>query len=137
MPSQPQFTPELSVALTAVLRATIATSHIFRSIPASLTKSDKSPVTLGDFAAQAIVNTLLRAYFPNDGIVGEEEADPLRGNGEEATQMRGKVAELVQMALSKSESELSGVKEDDLPGGKKWDEKDWTESERFLDDANN
>jgi 3'(2'), 5'-bisphosphate nucleotidase len=125
----PFSSPELTVALSAVLRASLATTQIFKTIPSSLTKSDKSPVTLGDFAAQAIVNTLIAKYFPDDGIVAEEEASALR----EDEQLRGKVGELVKLALEKDEQSLTGTKESELPsGGQKWSAEDWEQSDRFL-----
>ncbi|KAI1782388.1 3(2),5-bisphosphate nucleotidase HAL2 [Ganoderma leucocontextum] len=42
------------------------------------TKDDKSPVTAGDFPAQAVVNTILHRTFTDDPIVGEEDASDLR-----------------------------------------------------------
>lgn len=40
----------------------------------SLTKTDLSPVTVADFAVQALAGCLLRRAFPNDLLVGEESA---------------------------------------------------------------
>lgn len=120
--------PELSVALSAVLRASVVTTSIFQTIPASITKEDKSPVTLGDFAAQAVVNTLLSKYFPNDGIVGEEESDALRAD----EGLKEKVGQLVKTALEKDEKDVSAGSQGDLPGGKpKWGEADW-QDEAYL-----
>ncbi|CAO1615429.1 unnamed protein product [Sympodiomycopsis kandeliae] len=122
---QPPHSLELTVGISAVLRASIATTSIFKTIPSSLTKSDSSPVTLGDFAAQSIVNTLLAKYFPEDGIVGEEEAGPLRQDAE----LRGKVQQLVKTALTAEESKLSGQAGFD----KKWSDEDWSVENNFLD----
>lgn len=105
--SHPPSSPELLTAISAVSRASLATSQVFRTIPASLTKDDKSPVTLGDFAAQAVVNTVLHAHFPKDGIVAEEEASALKENRE----LRGKVVELAREALLKEEGGLTGQKD--------------------------
>ncbi|MBV7330111.1 3'(2'),5'-bisphosphate nucleotidase [Chloroflexi bacterium TSY] len=44
----------------------------------ALEKGDKSPVTIADFGAQALVCQHLKAAFPNDAIVGEEDASDLR-----------------------------------------------------------
>lgn len=44
----------------------------------ALTKDDRSPVTVADFAAQALVGQLLAQSFPADPLVGEEEATILR-----------------------------------------------------------
>lgn len=43
-----------------------------------LTKSDRSPVTVGDFAAQALVAARLAAHDPAAMLVGEEDAVELR-----------------------------------------------------------
>ncbi|CAO1614706.1 unnamed protein product [Parajaminaea phylloscopi] len=115
---------ELAVGISAVIRASIATSSIFKTIPSSLTKSDSSPVTLGDFAAQAVVNTILSKYFAKDGIVAEEEAEALRGD----KNLRGKVAKLVQQALSPSEKELTGQNEFEV----KWSSADWENEDSIL-----
>ncbi|HCK42745.1 MAG TPA: 3'(2'),5'-bisphosphate nucleotidase [Planctomycetaceae bacterium] len=44
----------------------------------ALAKDDKSPVTVADFAAQAIIGRRLSETFPEMGFVGEESADALR-----------------------------------------------------------
>jgi len=44
----------------------------------ALAKDDHSPVTVADFAAQAIVGKRLSESFPGMGFVGEESADALR-----------------------------------------------------------
>lgn len=44
----------------------------------ALTKSDRSPVTVADFAVQAWVSKRLAADLPGDVLVGEEEASDLR-----------------------------------------------------------
>ena len=44
----------------------------------SVTKDDKSPVTIADFASQAVVSRALAAEFPDIPLVGEETADLLR-----------------------------------------------------------
>ncbi|GAB1313695.1 3'(2'),5'-bisphosphate nucleotidase [Madurella fahalii] len=43
-------------------------------------KDDLSPVTVADFAIQALLTRSLRDVFPRDGFVGEESADELRQN---------------------------------------------------------
>ena len=50
----------------------------------ALAKDDKSPVTVADFAAQAIVGKRLLETFPRMGFVGEESADALRGSNGQA-----------------------------------------------------
>ncbi len=51
----------------------------------ALAKDDKSPVTVADFAAQAIVGLRLSETFPQMGFVGEESADALRTPDGKAT----------------------------------------------------
>lgn len=41
---------------------------------------DKSPVTIADFGGQAIINAVIRHYFPEDIVVGEEESKDLASN---------------------------------------------------------
>ncbi|KAK4139616.1 uncharacterized protein C8A04DRAFT_32888 [Dichotomopilus funicola] len=45
-----------------------------------LVKDDLSPVTVADFAIQALLTRTLHNAFPDDGFVGEESADELREN---------------------------------------------------------
>jgi HAL2 family 3'(2'),5'-bisphosphate nucleotidase len=44
----------------------------------ALTKDDRSPVTVGDFAAQAVVARRLAEQLPGATLIGEESADALR-----------------------------------------------------------
>lgn len=44
----------------------------------SITKSDKSPVTVADFTAQAIICKILKDRFPSIPIVAEERSDVLK-----------------------------------------------------------
>ena len=72
---------ELFVASLAVQRATLLTHKVFHeTAKGTLSKDDKSPVTVGDFGAQALIIHAIRKNFPADEIVGEEEASPLRDN---------------------------------------------------------
>ncbi len=90
---------ERSVALEAVRRA----SHVCREVQSrlvagvSLEKGDKSPVTVADFAAQAIVSHLLHAAFPDVPLIGEEDAAALREPGNGA--LKDKVVGAVQAVL--------------------------------------
>jgi len=77
---------DLEVALLAVRRAARATCAVqARQVgQGSLLKSDKSPVTVADFAAQALVASTLSEHFPDDPLVGEEDAAALRQGEHEA-----------------------------------------------------
>ena len=69
------------MAELAVQRATLLTQKVFHEkVKGTLSKDDKSPVTVGDFGAQALIIHAIRKNFPTDEIVGEEEASSLREN---------------------------------------------------------
>lgn len=91
---------EKQVAIAAVRRACILTSSVFNKLVKgeSLTKDDKSPVTVGDFAAQAVINTILGRSFPQDPVVGEEDSSDLRE--ESGASLRGRVVDLANDALT-------------------------------------
>ena len=71
---------ELEVALGAVRQAGKVCRSVQSQIdPGTLEKKDKSPVTVADFASQAVVCRALQEAFPDDPVVGEEDAAELRG----------------------------------------------------------
>ncbi|KAJ2391175.1 3'(2'),5'-bisphosphate nucleotidase [Coemansia sp. RSA 2611] len=86
---------ERAVAIEAVERASQVCQAVFQRLitAETLTKKDKSPVTVADFGAQAVVNHILEQYFPDDPVVGEEDSKDLQG--EEGRVLREKVTELV------------------------------------------
>ncbi len=78
---------ERLIAELAVQRAAILTSKVFReTAKGTLSKEDRSPVTVADFGAQALIIHALRKVFPDDEVVGEEETSLLRQN--EALRLR-------------------------------------------------
>jgi 3'(2'), 5'-bisphosphate nucleotidase len=71
--------PEVQLAMKAVRQA----SHLAAKVQAemispALTKEDRSPVTVADFAVQALVARRLEEGLPDDRLVAEECAGPLR-----------------------------------------------------------
>jgi HAL2 family 3'(2'),5'-bisphosphate nucleotidase len=75
--------PEIKFALEAVRQA----SQLVRQVQAELVsatptaatlKEDRSPVTVADFASQALVGHLLSEAFPGDPLVAEEDSGTLR-----------------------------------------------------------
>jgi 3'(2'), 5'-bisphosphate nucleotidase len=79
--SKMPYQKELRIAELAVQRATLLTQRVFHEkAKGTLSKDDKSPVTIGDFGAQALIIHAIRHNFPKDEIVGEEEASTLREN---------------------------------------------------------
>ncbi|MEM1211407.1 MAG: 3'(2'),5'-bisphosphate nucleotidase [Planctomycetota bacterium] len=89
---------EMKVALEAVSKA----AEVCRAVQADLVtagtleKKDKSPVTVADFASQAVVCSIIAKIFPGDPVVGEEDAADLRGDQAELAE---KVAEHAGMAV--------------------------------------
>lgn len=73
------FETELRTALDAVRQAAIVCRSVQSSITTeSLAKKDKSPVTVADFASQALICRTLQQVFPSDPVIGEEGAAELR-----------------------------------------------------------
>ena len=70
----------LSVARRAVADACVVCRAVQREIERvrSVTKDDRSPVTVADFASQAVIAHRLREIDPSLQLVGEENADALR-----------------------------------------------------------
>lgn len=74
------FSESLSFSLNAVRKAGSLAKQIQSELAgAHITKEDRSPVTIADFAAQAIVSKMLKDAFPNASLVGEEDASMLEG----------------------------------------------------------
>jgi 3'(2'), 5'-bisphosphate nucleotidase len=71
---------ELEIAQEAVIEGMRICQTIQRELTRSdaITKSDKSPVTIADFASQAVVCNMIHHYFPQVPIVGEESSDALK-----------------------------------------------------------
>ncbi|MCL4217642.1 MAG: 3'(2'),5'-bisphosphate nucleotidase [Candidatus Hydrogenedentes bacterium] len=71
--------PEVSFAVNAVKQACILAASVQKDlVGASMDKADRSPVTVADFAVQAIIGCLLEKTFPTAPLVGEEDATALR-----------------------------------------------------------
>ncbi|QDT38790.1 3'(2'),5'-bisphosphate nucleotidase [Stratiformator vulcanicus] len=82
---------EREVALEAVRTACLACRNVRSAVdPAKLDKSDRSPVTIADFASQAIVCRAIRRSFPDDPIIAEEDAAALQKA--EMAEFRGRIA---------------------------------------------
>lgn len=70
---------ERDTAIDAVIRASKLCQIVREEMitPTTLEKKDKSPVTVADFGAQALVCQHIKQIFPNDAIVAEEDAHML------------------------------------------------------------
>ncbi|KAK3689054.1 hypothetical protein B0T22DRAFT_165664 [Podospora appendiculata] len=79
---------ERRIAELAVQRASVVAKNVCRStLRAAISKLDASPVTIADFAAQALLISAIHAAFPADGFVGEEDASTLRADPQLANQV--------------------------------------------------
>ncbi|RUS31583.1 3',5'-bisphosphate nucleotidase [Jimgerdemannia flammicorona] len=94
------FAQERAIAIHAVLQASKVCQAVFHKLVVGPTviKKDKSPVTIADYSAQAVVNTILVEHFPMDPMVAEEDTKDLRGD--ESKVMRSKVLELANEILA-------------------------------------
>lgn len=81
--------PQLKFALETVRE----TSKLVREIQENmvtdaLTKGDRSPVTVADYAAQALVGQRLQMLTPEDPLIGEEDSSALQNPDERETLLR-------------------------------------------------
>lgn len=73
------YSREHTVASLAVQRAVLVSKKVLNSVDCGeLAKGDDTPVSLADFASQALIVSALHNAFPHDIIVGEEDASALR-----------------------------------------------------------
>jgi len=86
------YSKELEVAQLAVQRATLLTKKVFHEkAKGTISKDDASPVTIGDFGAQALIIHAIKKNFPDDQVVGEEEASTVRDDQKLRDQIWGLV----------------------------------------------
>ncbi|RFU81413.1 aminopeptidase [Trichoderma arundinaceum] len=75
------FQKELETAFGALTQASKLSQLIISSHDkGTITKDDLSPVTIADFAIQALLIAAFKHVFPDDTFVGEEDAADLRAN---------------------------------------------------------
>jgi 3'(2'), 5'-bisphosphate nucleotidase len=71
--------PEIKFAIQAARRASLLVKQVqAEMVSSAITKDDRSPVTVADFAAQALVGQMLADAFPDDAMIGEEDSAVLR-----------------------------------------------------------
>ena len=91
--------------LAAAKAAVRAAARVCRTVqqrlvrPETLEKKDKSPVTVADFASQAIVCSRLVERRPDDRVVGEEDAHELRQDAQ--APLRAAIVEHVGVELER------------------------------------
>ncbi|KAK4159727.1 hypothetical protein QBC43DRAFT_326708 [Cladorrhinum sp. PSN259] len=98
---------ELSTAIDAarqaalISRTALSQAESVASSANRLVKDDLSPVTIADFAIQALLTSRLGAAFPQYGFIGEESADDLREN----PALLERVLSILKLCTSSSEEE--------------------------------
>ncbi|KAJ9074507.1 3'(2'),5'-bisphosphate nucleotidase [Entomophthora muscae] len=117
-----KFHLERKIAIEAVRKASKVCLQVFNSLAQGETvvKDDKSPVTVADYSAQAVINTILSEKFPNDPIVGEEDANFLRTP--EGKSVSDRIADLVNTSFSipkTNEQILDAIDKGNYQGGSK------------------
>lgn len=82
MESFAAYAQERKIAILAVHRASLVTKRVLASSHGlgEQSKSDASPVTIADFAAQALLISAIHTTWPEDRFIGEESADALRND---------------------------------------------------------
>jgi 3'(2'), 5'-bisphosphate nucleotidase len=97
------YTQELTIAATAVASASVVCAKVQRelALAGTLSKDDRSPVTVADFASQAVISRALLQHLPGDGLVAEETSGELRKDEQRALleQVAGYAALSVDDAL--------------------------------------
>lgn len=84
LPSLSSYAEEVRLGLAAVEEAMAMAKKVQTSCGRT-TKTDSSPVTIADFAAQAMVLSRLEASYPSDGFVAEESSSNLSSELAEET----------------------------------------------------
>jgi 3'(2'), 5'-bisphosphate nucleotidase len=91
--------PEIQFAIDAVREASLLARRIQRDmVGGTLTKDDRSPVTVADYAVQAVLARRLAEQLPGSTLIGEEHSDALRL--EEGVATLDQVTEFVRSAIA-------------------------------------
>jgi len=70
---------ELEFAFETIRKATLLVKQVqAEMVTPAMTKDDRSPVTIGDLAAQALVGKMISLSFPGIPLVAEEDSSALR-----------------------------------------------------------
>lgn len=112
---------ELRIAKEAVQQASQLCAYVQSSLKsvAQLDKADKSPVTVADYGAQALVLNILAKAFPHDPAVGEEDAGELK-DAENADLLSSIIDQVKKIDPSMDrESILASIDRGGHPGGPK------------------
>lgn len=93
---------EVQFALTAVRQATMLVKEIQAELVSpALTKDDRSPVTVADFASQTLIGYLLSNTFPSDVMIAEEDSTALSSSENVLDQVTGFIQRHIKQATPK------------------------------------
>jgi len=96
--SSPIDCSKVRFAIAAVTEAAQLVRRVQREmVVRTLAKGDKSPVTVADFAAQALIGKRLEETFPEMGFVGEENSEALQSV--EGRKTLKQITEILQSAI--------------------------------------
>ncbi|MBW2059492.1 MAG: 3'(2'),5'-bisphosphate nucleotidase [Deltaproteobacteria bacterium] len=75
----PGFKKEMDIAIRAVMAASSLCIKVRTALieGSTMTKGDRSPVTVADFGSQALICKTLKEEFPHDPVVAEEDSQEL------------------------------------------------------------
>ncbi len=99
------YSTEKEHAYQAIVRATTLCQAVQADMikPTAAEKADRSPVTVADYASQAIICKELADAFPNDPVVAEEASEGLRAADQ--TEMLSQVTHYVKTQVSQATSD--------------------------------
>ncbi|RPA96658.1 3(2),5-bisphosphate nucleotidase HAL2 [Choiromyces venosus 120613-1] len=104
---------ERRIAELAIQRACLLTERVYNSqVKGTITKGDKSPVTIADFGAQALIISSIAHAFPEDSVVGEEDSSGLRADQSKRDLVWGLVKDTLD-ATKELTAELGKIKDDE------------------------
>ena len=126
--TSPALSTRLDIERRFAIDAVLAASRLTRAVRADLdpttaaSKADRSPVTVADLGAQALVSMALAETMPGDGLLGEEDSRPLAASAELARAVLTRVQE--QHPEATPEDVRAALDRCDDPGGpgRRW----WT-----------
>ena len=94
-----RYQQELDTAIRAVQRASFVSRSLQHSLvlskqgkddsSSSLSKDDRSPVTIADYAVQAVIVDAIMGAFPDDKFIAEEDSELLRNDEKITTSITG------------------------------------------------
>ena len=92
---------------------------------------------MGDYSAQAVINTILSQAFPEDPIVGEEDATDLRAPNEASKALCARVVELADDILAQAPHPSLSSSSPDSPADGCWEGEraEWGLGRRWGADA--